>query len=138
MNENRLFMRFEHNCLLILSFEERRKQVRTSCMDTNLIPVATESRDTGDLLDHIVAVLAKMRICGSDRKKRKTRDRSPLSNLSHLRRASSRRWLVGVPSSRKQETHTPCTVMCMMDCHPCYLTTPGEMMLLSYGLGPHS
>jgi hypothetical protein len=39
--------------------------------------------------------------------KKKTKDRSSLSDLCHSCRAASRRWLVGIPPSKKQETHTP-------------------------------
>jgi hypothetical protein len=40
---------------------------------------------------------------------------------------------------RRNREHVPhFTVVCMMDCLPCCLTTPGESMLLSYGLGLHS
>jgi hypothetical protein len=118
-------------------------------MDANLIRVAPECHDVGgpacpyrgalkqNVYSHIVAPLVEMRIFQSDRKK-KTMNVSSLSDLCHSCRAASRHWLVEIPPSKKPETRTPFTIVCVMDrlsrCH----ATPGESMFLSYGLDIHS
>jgi hypothetical protein len=50
MNENMLFARSRHNCLLLSlrSFEKKRK-TGAKVMDDNLIWVASDYRDTGGL-----------------------------------------------------------------------------------------
>jgi hypothetical protein len=140
MNENWLFVRFGHNCLLLslLSFRKKRKLVQIFWMDASLIQVAPSVVIWVGLPTHIVALLVWKRIYPGDRKKKKVMNGSSLSDLCCSCSIASHRWLVGISSSKRWKVRTPFRVMGVMDHLPCCLTTSVGLMLLTRGLGPHS
>jgi hypothetical protein len=83
----------------------------------------------------IVALLAKMCIFQSDRKKRKLRMGVPY--LIYVIRVELHHavGLLGFLRRRNKKHTHPFIVVCMMDRLACCLATPGKSMLLSYGLG---
>jgi hypothetical protein len=141
MNGNRLFMRSEHNRLLLslLSFEERRKPVQISWMDANLIWVAPKYHNTGGPADPYHGALGRNAYFWK-RRGRKRKLRMGVPYLIYVVCVELHRtvFLLGFLHQRNKKHTPPFTVMCMMDCLPCYLATSGELMLLSYRLGPHS
>jgi hypothetical protein len=74
-------------------------------MDANLIRVAPECRDTGGLPARIMALLAGRHIYQGDRKKKKARNDSSLSDLCCSCRVASCRWLIGIFFIKKMENY---------------------------------
>jgi hypothetical protein len=56
------------------------------------------------LLAHIVALLARRHICQGDRKQKKARNDSSLSDLCRSCRVESHCWLIGISSSKRWKT----------------------------------
>jgi hypothetical protein len=83
-------------------------------MDVSLIWVSPECHDTGGLAYLYHGTLGWEAYLSSDRKKKKARNGSSLSDLCRLCRLASRRWLIGISSSKRWKLRTPFRVMGMM------------------------